>query len=378
MGKGMGDRGRDRRHMPEGKAEGVRPSQGLGAGTGPRGKVGKGDIGPRGQAGRGVGARGDGQGVGRGTGSGAPPQPDVQPVRCIPPGIQQMPAHPIHYHHHHHAHLYNIDPDAGDLVLPQPPRPPYQPALQPHCGAPRGPSPAARRPRAEPARMAAALAARGFGAAQAPQAQEPQEEPARGAEGARGHWARDWDAIRDPLVVEVYEWLSWATSGTTRGLRNWQFDSVLLRRDWGNRKVPPGGWMAQEDHERVLLSCDSGGEPTRPAFLEGGAVLRVTDAEANNWPLRALHTVVLPPEEPAAAGAPAPTQAAAMVPGGGHRGGGRGQAARDTPPAGPGPLTQSAPPPPPAVRTAGGCAPPPVGERMGGTNTPTRATRGSH
>ena len=53
-------------------------------------------------------------------------------------------------------------------------------------------------------------------------------------------------------MVEVYGWLSWACSGTTRGMRNRPFDAVLLRRDGGNREVPPGGWAAPEDHERVL------------------------------------------------------------------------------------------------------------------------------
>ena len=57
-----------------------------------------------------MGAQGGGRDEGRGAEGGAPPQADVQPVRCIPPGIQQMPAHHTHHHHHHHHHhLYNID-----------------------------------------------------------------------------------------------------------------------------------------------------------------------------------------------------------------------------------------------------------------------------
>ena len=51
---------------------------------------------------------------------------------------------------------------------------------------------------------------------------------------------------------EVYGWLCWANQGTTRGSRNRPLDDVLLRRDGGNREVPPGGWAAPEDHERVL------------------------------------------------------------------------------------------------------------------------------
>ena len=221
-GQSVGDRGRDPRH-------------GQGAGRGPKGK-GKGATGPKGQARRGIGARGGGRVKGRGAGGGAPPQPDVQPLRCIPPGIQQMPAHHTHHHHHHHHHLYKIDPDAGELIPPQPPRPRHQPA-----------PPA---PRAEPARMASAGGG-GRGAAPAPQAQGQQGEPARGAEGARP-WDRDWGTVPDPrgdealpLVGEVYGWLSWANQGTTRGLRNRPFDAVLLRRDGGNQEVPPGGGQPQ-------------------------------------------------------------------------------------------------------------------------------------
>ena len=105
-----------------------------------------------------MGARRGGRLKGRGAGGGAPPQPDVQPVRCTPPGIQQMPAHHTHDHHPGHAHLYNIDPDAGELIPPEPPRPQHQPA-----------PPA---PRAEPAPMASAGGWRG--AVPAPQAQGPQ------------------------------------------------------------------------------------------------------------------------------------------------------------------------------------------------------------
>ena len=119
--------------------------------------------------------------------------------------------------------------------------------------------------------------------------------PARGAEGGRP-WDRDWGAVPDPLgeealplVGEVYGWLCWANQGTTRGLRNRPFDAVLLRRDAGNREVPPGGCAAPEDHERVLRSVIRAAwldwEPTWPAFLEGGA-----DADANDWLPRALRS----------------------------------------------------------------------------------------
>ena len=103
--------------------------------------------------------------------------------------------------------------------------------------------------------MAAAPAAPGSGVAPAPQAQEPQAELARGAEGARGEWARDSDAVPDPLwgealplVMDVYWWLSWAASGTTRGFRSRHFDAVLLQRGGETRKMPSGGWVTRQDH----------------------------------------------------------------------------------------------------------------------------------
>ena len=147
-----------------------------------------------------------------------------------------------------------------------------------------------------------ASAAGGRGAAPVPQAQGQQGEPAPGAEGAQP-WDRDWGTVPDPLedealplVGEVYGRLSWANHGTTRGLRNQAFDAVLLRRDGGNREVPLGGWAAPENHERVLRSViwaawpDRG--PTWPDFLEGGAVLRITDSDANNWLPRALRSAL--------------------------------------------------------------------------------------
>ena len=258
--QGVGDRGRD-------------PRRGQGDGRGPKGK-GKGATGTKGHAGRGMGAREGGRVRGRGAGGGAPPQPDVQPVRCIPPGIQQMLAHHTHHHHHHHHHLYNIDPDAGELIPPQPPRPRHQ---QPP-------------PRRERSRRRWPRRGGGQGAAWVPQAQGQQREPAQRAEGARP-FDGDWGTVPDhlahealPLVGEVYGWLSWANQGTTRGLRNRHFDAVLLWRNGGNREEPPRGWAAPEDHEKILRSViwaawpDRG--PTWLAFLEGGAVLRINDAAA--------------------------------------------------------------------------------------------------
>ena len=120
---------------------------------------------------------------------------------------------------------------------------------------------------------------------------------------------------------EVYGWLSWANQGTTRGLRNQPFDAVLLRRDGGNREVPPGGWAAPEDHEGVLRSViraawlDRG--PTWPAFLERAGSAPHYGRGGQQLAPRGLaqrpHPLALPPAQPATATAPAPTQAAAQV-----------------------------------------------------------------
>ena len=79
-------------------------------------------------------------------------------------------------------------------------------------------------------------------------------------------------------------------------MRNRPFNAVLLRRDERNREVPPGGVAAPEDHERVLRSVIRAvwpdREPTWPASLEGGAVLRITDADANNWLPRDLRSAL--------------------------------------------------------------------------------------
>ena len=165
----------------------------------------------------------------------------------------------------------------------------------------------------------------GRGAASAPQAQGQRGGPAWGAEKGRP-WDRDWvpDPLGEetlPLVGEVYGWLCWANQGTSRRSRNRPFDAVLLRRDGGNREVPPGGWAAPEDHERVLRSViraawpDRG--PTWPAFLERGS-----GAPHHGCGRQQLappgfaqrpRPPALPPAQPAAAAAPAPTQPAAQV-----------------------------------------------------------------
>ena len=132
-----------------------------------------------------------------------------------------------------------------------------------------------------------------------------------------------------------------AELGLLRGMRNRPFDAVLLQREGGNPEVRPGGWAAQEDHERVLWAVGRARRPARepkwPAFLEGGAVLRITVAEADNWLPWALGTALThwrycrrnrpppqpqPPHRRRRRSRPCP---AVMVPGDGHKGVGKDQ-----------------------------------------------------
>ena len=250
------------------------------------------------------------EGVGRekGTGrkrkeGGRAPQRNIQAVRCIPAGIQQMPAH--HAHYHHRRLLYNIDPSLGVLVPCQLPR--HQ--ASPHGGAPHDPASAVRDPRAEPAPLPAAPAAQNSSAkparmAAAPMAQKPRTDPARELWGPRvrigpmgaGLGRRPRPPVgRDPVVLEVLGRLNWVTSGYKR---NRPFNVVLLEWDEGNEEVTPAGWVAQKQHERVLCTVIQAGTSGPgagqwPAFLEGDSVLRVRGAEANVWLLRALRAALI-------------------------------------------------------------------------------------
>ena len=131
----------------------------------------------------------------------------------------------------------------------------------------KAPVPAARKPKAEPAQVAAK------------------------ASDLAGGWVRVWGTNPDsrggvalPAVPEVLEWLNWATC---RYRRKRAFDDVFLRRHGGDREAPPGGRMAREDHKRILRAIIHPGWPDRDSgwrpFMDGGAVLRVTDADTNGW-----------------------------------------------------------------------------------------------
>ena len=65
---------------------------------------------------------------------------------------------------------------------------------------------------------------------------------------------------------------------------------------WGEPGGALGGLAAPEDHEEVLQAVIRAAwpdrEPTWPAFLEGEAVLRVTDADARNWLPQALRNAL--------------------------------------------------------------------------------------
>ena len=267
-------------------------------------------TGPQEQAGPGMGARGGGRVEGRGAGGGAHPQPDVQPVRCIPPGTQQMPAHHTHHRHHHQHHLYNIDPDAGKLVPPQPSRPRHQPA-----------PPA---PRAGPARMASA--GRGQGTASAPQAQGQQGEPAQGVEGARP-WDRDWGTVPDPLgdealplVGEVYGWLSWANQDH-QGDEEPALECRAPPEGWRKPRGSPGGVGSPRGPREGPQVSDLGGVGKQGADVAGlpGRGSGAPHHGCGHQQLGPLGLAqrprqrALPPAQPAAATAPAPTQAAAQM-----------------------------------------------------------------
>ena len=286
-GQGVGDRGGDPRH-------------GQGARKGPKGK-GKGAAGPEGQAGQGMGAREGGRAEGRRAGSRAPPQPVVQPVRCIPPNRCRRTT-PT-------TTTTTTTSSTTSTLTPASSSPP----------SPQDPSTSQPPPRRERSRRGWPRRGGGQGAASAPQAQGQRGEPAQGAEGARP-WDRDWGTVPDPLgdealplVGEVYGWLCWANQGTTRGMRNRPFDAVLLRRDGGNREVPPGGSAAQEDHERVLRSVIMAAWPDREPSGRPSWKGERCSASRMRTPTTGSPGPCAAPAQPAAATAPAPTQAAAQV-----------------------------------------------------------------
>ena len=157
-----------------------------------------------------------------------------------------------------------------------------------------------------------------------------------------------------PLVMEVYGWLSWATSGTTRGMRNRPSEAVLLRNVGGKPEVPPGGCVDREDDE----SRDSGGM-ARPwagvARLPG----RGGGALAAPAPAHRTRPLTLPPEESATTPASAPAQTEAPGRNAGRKaqspdgvGGGANQRTGARATACPSPPTVSTPPPLPPIPEA--------------------------
>ena len=346
---------------------------------GPKDKGGKGNVSPWGQAGLGAGATGGWQGFGRGTRSKAPPQPHLQLLRCIPPGIGQMPAHHAHHHRHHHAHLYIIDPDAGDLVPPPNPPDPHISRPPTHTAARALP-----RPRGTRAKGRAGTDGRcpgGEGTWRGADAAGAGAGGGAGTGGRRGP-GHGPGLRRDPGPP--------GGLGPPPGDKGVRVAGLgLLRDHQGNQKpalrcrVPPerrgeqrnahGGVGGPGRPGSVLRAVIRAGwperEPTWPALLEGGASLRITDAEANNWLSRAC----APPSFTGATAGrtrhchtPAPTQAAAQVtaapggdgPGRWAQGGGEGPATRDIPPSSLGPSLQSAPPTqPPLAQQRDTCCP---------------------
>ena len=267
---------------------------------------------------------------------------------------------------------------------PPPPRPPRQhrprrrrthPPPTPTTPAPASP------PRAEGGAGADGLGGGGGrGAAPAPQAQGPQGEPARGAGGARP-WDPDWGMVPDPLgdvalplVVEVYGWLSWACSGTTREMRN---RSLQCRAPPEGRREPggtPGGVGDPGGRQGGRLVSDRGGVARQKADVaglpgRGGGGPHHRCARQQLAPpglAQRPHPLALLPAKPATATAQIPTQAAAQVTAqttGAREWGGDSAAGR--PPGSTGPPD---PRPPQRYSATEGRAPPPVGGRAGTTS----------
>ena len=238
-------------------------------------------------------------------------------VLCLPACLCVSPQRPVarpptgtrHHHHHRHAHLYNINPVAGELIPPQP----HDPSTSQTPPA----------PRAEPAQIASAGWRRG--AAPAPQAQGPHGEPVRGAGGARP-WDRDWGTVPDPLGAEALPpggggVLGWASSGTTRGMRN----RFLRCRAPPEGQREPGGTSGGVGSPRGPQEgppvSDLGGVARQGADVAGrpggggGAPHHGCGRQQLAPPGLAQrpHRLALPPAKPATAAAPTPTQAATQV-----------------------------------------------------------------
>ena len=115
--------------------------------------------------------------------------------------------------------------------------------------------------------------------------------------------------------------MSWANQGTTRGLRNRPSDAVLLRRDGGNREVPPGGVGSPRGPGEGPQVSDPGVVARQGANVAGlpgrgsGTPHRGRGRQQLAPPgvAQRPRPLALPPAQPAAATAPAPTQAAAQV-----------------------------------------------------------------
>ena len=106
-------------------------------------------------------------------------------------------------------------------------------------------------------------------------------------------------------------------------------------------------------HSAVIWAAWPDREPTWPAFLEGGAVLRITDANVNNWLPRALRNALTHlryrrrnrvPPQPKPPGKRRPLQRTL-------------------------PNLERDPHPPSPYDAMEGRAPPPVGERAGAAST---------
>ena len=197
-----------------------------------------------------------------------------------------------------------------------------------------------------------------------------------------------------PLVMEVYGWLGLASSGTTRGMRNRPFDAVLLRRDGGNREVPPegpggprgsregppgrgSGWVARQGADVAGVPGGGGRRSAsrmrRPKTGSPGPCATPTPTGATTGRTRRRRS--LSPQTSGGAGDGRARQRWSRALGAG--GSGRASDAGH-PPGRPGPPDAERPPLPPAVSATEGRAPPPGEKRAGAASARTRAARRPH
>ena len=285
----------------------------MGARKGPKGK-GKGGAGPRGQTGQGTGAAGGGRGEGRERRAGRPRSRTYSQCGAFPPASNKcLRTTPITTT----GTTATSVTSTPTLETSSPPNRPYPSTSQPPPRRGRSrrgwPLPRRRggRARGGPRRHRGCRGSRRGG----------QRGPGPGTGiGTRSQTPLGGEAL--PLVVEVYGWLSWACSGTTRGMSNRLFNAVPLWRDGGDPEVLPGGVGGPRRPREGPPGGDLGGVDRQGAnvagFPGGGGGAPHDGCECQQLAPLGLaqrpHPLALAPAEPAAdAAAPAFTQVTTQV-----------------------------------------------------------------